>query len=241
MDREISRLEEALLAGDDTGLARAALVASGIGTAGELDGYFVGIGGLYREIAGDISGDSNDLDRARGIFDWLWRGRPGRYESQGSFRLTEVIDAQAGGCEGVGNCLGLTMLYNVLAGEFGLDVRAAHLEQAFGRGPHVFTMLRIAGSTIDIENIMRDGFNYRGHCGIPGREEWADRQLVADVYHSVGNEFASSGEWERAIVEYEKAIRLYPGYVRAHLNKGIALVELGETEKAMIEFSRWAR
>ena len=204
----------------------------------ELDSYMDRLDGLYRAIAGGVGGDDSELDRAKGVFNRLWQRRPGRYASGGSFRLTEVIDAQAGGREGVGNCLGLTLLYNVLARRFGLEVQAAHTEQAFGRGPHVFTVLRVAGRDIDIENIRHDGFDYMGHRGDSGREAWGDRQLIADVYHSAGVESASLGDWQRAIAEYEKAIRLYPGYARAHLNRGIALVEIGDTANAVAEFSR---
>ena len=154
---------------------------------------------------------------------------------------TEVLEAQLGGKSRsvedgrsgiVGNCLGLTLLHNVLARRFGLTVRAVHLEDALGLGPHIFTVLYAGDRTIDIENIFPDGFDYRGHSGASEREEWGDRELIADIYHSVANDFFVSGKWERAIENYDKAIMLHPKYIRAHINKGIALVELGRVEEA---------
>ncbi len=241
MDREILRLEEALLTGGEVGLARGALVASGIATVRELNSYLARIDGLCRVIARDVGEKGRDLERARGLFGWLWQEKPDRYEPGDSFRLSDVIDAQASGRRRVGNCLGLTILYNVLAQNLGLDVGAVHLEEAFGRGPHVLTVLRVAGRTIDIENILPGGFDYKGHHGVAGREEWGDRELIADVYHSVGNEYFERGRIRYAIASYEKAIKLHAGYVRANLNRGMALVELGRFAEAEGEFRQAAR
>jgi len=228
MDKTIIELEKALLRGEDIGLARGALVASGVETRQELNRYLDMINRLYQAIADTLQ---SKLD-ARGIFDWLWQSKPDRYEPEGHFRLTRVLEAQAGGGGGVGNCLGLTILYNVLAQRFRLAVRAAYLEDAFGRGPHVFTVLDIGKRTIDIENILPDGFDYRAHRKARDRIEWGDRELTADMYNSNGNELAASGDWGKAIENYDKSLMLYPQYNRARLNKGIALVELGRRSEA---------
>ncbi len=250
MDKKLAKLEKALLEGEEHGkgvgidLIRGALIASGVQTGAEFDRYFAMIGLLYQRISDalfDLLEMGNDSKKAKEIFDWLWRVKPHRYEYGGSFRLTEVLEAQLGGkgrgvADGesgiVGNCLGLTLLHNVLARRFGLTVGAVHLEDAFGLGPHIFTVLYDGDRTIDIENIFPDGFDYRGHSGASEREEWGDRELIADIYHSVANDFFVSGKWERAIENYDKAIMLHPKYIRAHINKGIALVELGRVEEA---------
>jgi len=239
MDGEIVRLEQDLFEGQDIGLARGALIASGVATMRKMNSYLDRIHGLYRAIAGDIGVEGDDLEKAGGLFGWLWSGSPDRYESGGSFRLNEVINAQVGGRRRVGNCLGLTLLYNVLAQNIGLDVSAIHLEEAFGRGPHVFTVLRVAGGVIDIENILPGGFDYRDHRGVAGREKWGDRELIADLYHSVGNEYFELGQFEYAVANYAKAIRLHPGYGRTHLKRGVALAELGKLEQAADEFRQW--
>jgi tetratricopeptide (TPR) repeat protein len=250
MDKKPAKLEKRLLKGEKHGkavgidLVQGALIASGVQTGAEFDRYFAMISLLHQRISDtlfEILEKSSDSKKAKEIFNWLWRVKPNRYEYGGSFRLTEVLEAQLGG-KGrgvengesgiVGNCLGLTLLYNVLARRLGLTVGAVHLEDAFGLGPHIFTVLYDGDRTIDIENIFPDGFDYRGHSDASEREEWGDRELIADIYHSVANDFFMSGEWECAIVNYDKAIMLHPKYIRAHINKGIALVELGRVEEA---------
>jgi len=232
MDKTIIELERALLRGEDVGLGRGALIASGVKTRQELKRYLDVIDRVHQAIADTIPTDSDAVEKARGIFDWLWQGKPDRYEPQGSFRLTRVLDAQVGTSDRVGNCLGLTVLYNVLARRFKLTVRAAYLEEAFGRGPHVLSVLEAGKSTIDIENILPDGFDYRAHRKAGGRIEWGDRELIADIYHSIGNESAASGDWEGAIENYDKSLMLYPRHNRVRLNKGISLVELGHPDEA---------
>jgi len=109
-------------------------------------------------------------------------------------------------------------------------------EDAFGRGPHLFTVLYAGEITIDIENIFPDGFDYRGHPGTEQREEWGDREFIADIYYSVANEFFLSRNWEQAAAYYDKAIKLRPKNTRAYFSKGIALVELGRIEEAEESF-----
>jgi tetratricopeptide (TPR) repeat protein len=250
VDKKLTKLEKALLEGEEHGkevgldLVQGALIASGVQTVEEFDRYLVMIDLLYHRISdalSDLLEMSNDSQKAKEIFHWLWQVKPHRYEFGGSFRLTEVLEAQLGekgsgvedgGSGIVGNCLGLTLLYNVLARRFGLTVGAVHLEDAFGLGPHLFTVLYTGDRTIDIENIFPDGFDYLGHSGASEREEWGDSELTADIYHSVANDFFMSGNLECAIENYDKAIILHPKYIRVYLNKGIALVELGRVEEA---------
>jgi tetratricopeptide (TPR) repeat protein len=204
----------------------------------ELDRYLARIDQLCQRIAEVFRPKGGDVERAREIFDWLWRAKPYRYQYRGNFRLTDVLEAQVGERRQVGNCLGLTLLYNVLGQRFGLQVKAAHLEDAFGVGPHVFSILYAEGCCIDIENVFPHGFDYQGHKGNPQREEWGDRELIADIYHSRANELFEQGDLKGAIENYDKAISLNPRYTKARLNKGVALVELGRMGEAREWFSR---
>jgi len=123
----------------------------------------------------------------------------------------------------VGNCLGLTLLYNCLLRRMGIHADALYLDNAFGIGPHVLTLLQGKESTIDIENILPDGFGFKGHLNDPSRIRWGDRELVADVYHSLGNECFGKGELTEALNNYDMALRLNPRYEKARLNKTILL------------------
>lgn len=237
MDRRIAGLERALVSGERTDLAQGALIASGVDTWQELNRYLARLEQLCRSTAGAVDEAGSDYEAARVVFEWLWRPKPHRYRPQGSFRLTEVLEAQGGRRRQVGNCLGLTVLYNVIARRFGLSVRASYMEDAFGRGPHVCSVLELAERGVDIENTLPDGFDYAGHHGVYRREGWGDRELVADIYHSAGNELFAAGEWEGAVVSYEKSIEMNPQYTKAYINKGLALIELGRVDEA----ERWLR
>ncbi len=221
---EPTKLYKKLFDGEEMDLAQGALIASGVSDEGEFNRYLAKLDHFCYEIT--HAPKSSDVEMAKEIFLWLWRSKPHRYRQRGSFRLNDVIDAQLGETDTVGNCLGLTVLFNVLAQRFGLKVLTVHLEDAFGIGLHVFTELRAGMHSIDIEHSLPHGFDYRKHKSNPQREEWGDRELVADIYHSVANDFSERGEWEDAIAGYDKAIQLNPKYTRARLNKGIALVEL---------------
>ena len=163
------------------------------------------------------------------LFKWLWRGRPGRYRSHGYFKLDDVIDAQLSrGDNAVGNCLGLTLLYNCLLRRAGAKAEALYLENGFGKGPHVLTILDARGSSVDIENIFPNGFDYKEHLNDPSRTRWGDPELVADIYHSVANDLFEKGQWVDALKNYEAAVKLNPHYEKARLNRVILLDRIGE-------------
>jgi len=171
--------------------------------------------------------------KARALFDWLWSTKPDRNESGGTFRLTRVIDAQLAprGAK-VGNCLGLTLLYNVVAQRLGLDVQAVYLEAVAGRLSHVISMLVSGQKRTDIDNIFPDGFDSKDYLDSSLRVEWGDAELIADVYHSIGWELHEKGKLEDAVVNYSKAIWLNSKYVKAYLNRGIALSMQGREDEA---------
>ncbi len=208
-------------------LEREAFRASGLSR--EKIGYYVHrLDRLYREFADQTPLSSETLVKARQLFDWLWKIKPDRYRSQGHHELHDVIDLQINREEqAVGNCLGLTILYNSLLRRMDIHADALHLENAFGIGPHVLTLLPSGDSEIDIENILSEGFDYKGHLSNPTRTRWGDQELVADIHHSLGNENLRNKNLSEALRHYDRAIRLNPGYEKAHLNKAILMEKLG--------------
>lgn len=168
------------------------------------------------------------LARAEKLFKALWKKWPNRYLSQGHFRLNKVIDAQLSKKRrAVGNCLGLTLLYNCLLKKMGIEAQALHLESAFGIGPHVLTVLRIGDFIIDVENILPEGFDYKGHKQSPSRLMWGDKELLADIYQSRGTELFEKGEFGEALKNYDMALKLNPKYEKARFNKSILLDRMG--------------
>jgi tetratricopeptide (TPR) repeat protein len=213
-------------------LAWGALIASGAKNSKDLDSYLAKINALHQQLKAEIPA-RGEFQKARALFDWLWTKKPDRYQYQGNSRLTDILDALLSPkIEKVGTCLGLTVLYHVLAQRLGLKVKAVHVEDAFGQGPHVFSVLYTGQGTIDIEHILPNGFDFKGHLHNPGRTEWGDAELIADIYHSTGNKFFEQGSHEEAVQNYGKAIRLNPKYTKAYLNRALALLMLGRDKEA---------
>jgi tetratricopeptide (TPR) repeat protein len=104
-----------------------------------------------------------------------------------------------------------------------IHAEALYVEGAFGMGPHVLTLLQTEKTVIDVENILPDGFDYRGHYNHPARTRWGDKELVADVCHSVANELFEKGDFVEALKNYDIAITFNPQYEKAHLNQAILL------------------
>jgi len=199
-----------------------ALRASGVSGEKQVAGYKHKLGSLQGDFVRHMKPCLDSLSKARALFDWLWITKPTRYQQGAPFRLNKVIDAQVRkeNCV-VGNCLGLTLLYNSLARRLNLEVAALYLEHAFGRAPHVLTILEAGDLRFDIEHSLPEGFNYKGHLDSPVRERWGERELIADIYHSRANECYETGAYRDALKYYERTIDLNPRYEKALLNKAI--------------------
>jgi hypothetical protein len=205
-------------------LEKESLLASGVRDDEWLVQSMQKLESLCQKFIYSVMSPSDPLPRAETLFKWLWIEKPSRYKPQGNYKLNDVIGAQLSeDSQTVGNCLGLSVLYNCLLRRMGIVAEALYLENAFGIGPHVLTVLNIEDSLIDIENILPDGFDYKGHLDDPSRTRWGDRELVADIHHSLGNEFFSRGEFIKALNNYDMALHLNPRYEKARLNKTILL------------------
>jgi len=214
-------------------LEEEALRASGIQEKDRIVHYKNQLRSLIRKFIDDISPTLPSSSRAEALFHWLWKEKPARYQSRGHYRLNDVIDAQiTQGNHPLGNCLGLTLLYNCLLRRMGIMGEALYLEDAFGKGPHVLTLLKTKDFTIDVENSLPDGYNYKGHFDNPSRLRWGDQELVADIYLSEGNTAFEKGEWIEALRHYDLAIRLNPHYEKAHLNRAMVLDKMGGNKTA---------
>ncbi len=210
-------------------LDKEALKASGVEEKDRAALYLSKLDVLYCQFIVEKPLPSDPLARARLLFDWLWRRKTARYKSGGPYRLNEVLDAELEDhVQTVGNCLGLTLLYNCLLRKMGIYADALYLENAFGMGPHVLTLLKIRNSVIDVENIFPYGFDYQDHLNDPSRTSWADRELVSDIYLSMGNEFFAKGQWDKAVASYDRALVLNHRYEKAHLNRAIVLAKMEE-------------
>jgi hypothetical protein len=182
---------------------------------------------LQRTLLDQVILSDDPVMRAKQVFHWLWQEKPNRYQPKGHYKLSEVVESQLSEeNRAVGNCLGLTILYHCFLRRIGLHAKALQLEYAFGIGPHVLSLLPGSHADIHIENILKQGFDYTGHLNNPSGTKWGDREIVADIYHSVGNEFFEKGKLMGALRNYEMAVKLNPGYEKALLNKAIVVAKL---------------
>jgi len=170
--------------------------------------------------------------KAKQVFDWLWKEKPNRYKPKGHYKLSDVLESQlTEESRHVGNCLGLTTLYNCLLKRIGIYARALQMEYAFNKRPHVLSLLPGGHAEIHIENILRQGFDYKGHLNNPSRIEWGDREIVGDIYHSRGNDCFQKGKYTEALTCYDKAIDLNPRYEKAQLNKTILVARMSKNSR----------
>jgi tetratricopeptide (TPR) repeat protein len=184
---------------------------------------------LQRKFLNQVALSEAPVIKAKQAFDWLWQEKPNRYKPEGNYKLSDVLESQLSEeSRYVGNCLGLTILYNCLLKRIGVYVRALQMEYAFGKRPHVLSLLPGGHTEIHIENILRQGFDYKGHLNNPLRIEWGDREIVADIYHSRGNDCFQKGKFTEALICYDKAIDFNPRYEKAQLNKTILMARMSK-------------
>jgi len=208
-------------------LLEMALHASGVNAHNEIVSYQVKLDQIFRNFISTLGCELDPPRKAENLFHWLWEEKPSRYEPHGRYKINEIIDAQLDpGSPAVGNCLGLTLLYNCLLRKLGLKAKAVYLETAFDLRPHVFSLIETEESFIDVENMFPTGFDYPGHRDNPSRIIWGDRELVADIHFSLGNEFFEKREWEEAFKSYNLAIRLNPNYEKAFFNRAMVLDQI---------------
>ena len=203
----------------DFNFEREALIASGVTKEDRIHVYLHELDELLSQFEQHVPPRGDPILVAQDLFVWLWQKKPNRYKAGASFRVQDVIRAQMSESrESVGNCLGLTLLYNSLLRRKKIDARATYLENAFGIGPHVLTALTTQKGVIDVENILSHGFDFEGHLKDPTRRSLGDRELVAEIYNSAGNDFFENEELDKALRNYELAIRMDPNHERAPLN-----------------------
>jgi len=64
---------------------------------------------------------------------------------------------------------------------------------------------------------------------------------TAKEYNENGINYAESEEYQLAIADYTRAIRIDPDYVDAYHNRGVAYGKLGNYEDAIADYTRFLR
>ena len=109
-------------------LEKESLLASGLKDNRRLVEFRGKLDHLTKQFVGQMKPSHEPVEKASVLFDWLWERKPGRYKAQGHFRLNDVIDAELSKDSGtVGNCLGLTLLYQCLLKKMSIHADALYL------------------------------------------------------------------------------------------------------------------
>jgi tetratricopeptide (TPR) repeat protein len=58
------------------------------------------------------------------------------------------------------------------------------------------------------------------------------------VYYNLGNLYCQSGDLPEAIVQYTKALEVFPNLSEAYYNRGLVLIYLKDKEKGCIDMSK---
>ena len=59
----------------------------------------------------------------------------------------------------------------------------------------------------------------------------------AEAYNNRGTAYASKGNYEHAIADYDQALELNPGFTELFANRGLAYVKTGQPALAIDDFS----
>ena len=185
-----------------------------------------------------------------------------QFNSEFVFELSDVIQNQQA------NCLGYSQLTYIIGNAIGLSVRPIDVLDpvVFVKG-EVNTKGGHAACIIDLFNsqqVMADMtwfyevslvFKLEDHYAKVGkyweledkdnplfihrRIRLLDRKgLLAGIYNNRGSVYKSKGEYDRAILEFNKAIETDPGFTKPYYNRGNAYADKDEIERAILDYTK---
>lgn len=171
-------------------------------------------------------------DIARDLFEHLWTIKPRRFGEP--FLLAEVVDAHLDPDPNrpVGNCVGLTSLFSVLA------LRAGLRPSLLASPAHLLNRLRLGDAAIDLDHTDPGGYACRTAGGFREFPLW---MLVANVLNCRGLAHERGGDLHAARSSYDWAIRINPSYANAWNNRGNMRVALGDTCGAVGDYTEAIR
>lgn len=210
-----SSLEERLFADaadgrlDEFSPLEAALVAGGVKDADCLRRYRQKAAAFVEQLRRGESLGSKPAQRAEAIFEFMHRQILRRGYDLGHTDLRQVLD------DGRFNCVSATVLFNYLAGQFGLDCRGA------ATPGHVVSRLVLPEGTLDVETTCPTWFRWKGDAKLsqvaPAREV-SPIQLAAMIYYNRGVDLLREKRFAEAAEANAKALRLDPANATARGN-----------------------
>lgn len=133
-----------------------------------------------------------------------------------------------------GNCLGLSMLWLVLADRLDLPFRGVYVpSHCFvryeGKGGPRNVEFAEGGASWEDDRYRRE---FRIRPGRPYLHSLSSAEMLGVFLKTLGAGYARKGREEDALRTYEEAGRLYPGLPDVHFNAGVSLQKLGRLDEA---------
>jgi len=176
------------------------------------------------------------------------------------FELADVIENKQA------SCLGCTQIFYILGNSIGLSVTpinvverqspgqlptgAAHVSCMVGLSDGRTIMLNsVAGGFISEPFIMEEKFTKIGNywqlkdkdnpLNIYRKIQLLDSDgLIAYIYSNRGTVYASADQFDGAITNYNRAIKLNPNFADAYNHRGIAYRNLGQLKQAICDYTK---
>ncbi|OHB78526.1 MAG: hypothetical protein A2Z25_02125 [Planctomycetes bacterium RBG_16_55_9] len=178
------------------------------------------------------------------------------------FELSDVIEHRQA------NCLGYSQLTYIIGNAIGLSVRpidaldpVVFVEgKGDAKGGHVASIVDLFDGQLVMADMtwfyevslafkLEDQFVKVGNYWelkdkdnplfIHRRIRLLDRRGLLDgIYNNRGVVFKSKGEYDRAILEFNKAIETDPGFAKPYFNRGNTYADKGEFERAILDYAK---
>ncbi len=95
-----------------------------------------------------------------------------------------------------------------------------------------------AGLCISLETNERDNERKLQHCNSAIAEGKYSGEMLAELYHHRGKQWAARGEVERAIQDFDAALKLRPALAKTHHARAAELTTRGDYARALVDFDR---
>ncbi|MDR2733562.1 MAG: hypothetical protein LBC99_02825 [Spirochaetota bacterium] len=209
----------------------ASLIASGASPE-SLDGYRQKYRSLSEKIRRDLPTLGLDaMSRAAKIFELMFKYAMSTYKSEQT-TLLEILN------EGSFNCVSATLLYNLLAEEYGYETQAVVVPE------HVYSQIRIGGNWIDAETTASGGFHplrkpenavsnryYIEDKGKNGQKTFMPAQrLIALLYYNRGTLSHHQGNDQTALGLLFRGLLIFPEHIESQENFLSFLIDWAQKE-----------
>ena len=210
---------------DEHSLLVAALLASGVDDPVALTRYQTQVAGLCAELRDSGAMRGSPRERAQVLFEFMHRRvLYGGYE-------IDCTDLALALDQGRFNCVSASVLYNCLAGRFGLTARGletpGHAKSRLILPDGVLdvettcpTWFRLIGEPEKQAELVRKTIGVQPSAGLPAAEprEVSGAALVATIYYNRGVDLLGQQRFAEALAANAKALRLDPSSVTARGN-----------------------